>query len=70
MRRGRCGKLPSWTPRWAREGEIDLDVAGPEDTAGPEDVVALEDVVGLADADMVGPDEADLDVEAALEGGS
>ena len=52
------------------EGEIDLDVAGPEDTAGLEDVVALEDVVGLADADMVGPDEADLDVEAALEGGS
>ncbi len=50
------------------EGEIDPDVAGPEDAARPEDVVALEDAVGLADADMVGPDEADLDVEAALEG--
>ena len=36
--------------------------------AGPEDVVALEDAVGLADVDMVGPDEADLDVEAALDG--
>ena len=36
--------------------------------AGLEDVVALEDVVGLADADMAGPDEADLDVEAALGG--
>ena len=50
------------------EGEIDPDVAGPEDAAGLEDVVALEDVVGLADADIAGPDEADLDVEAALEG--
>ena len=33
-----------------------------------EDVAALEDVVGLADVDMAGPDEADLDVEAALDG--
>jgi RNA polymerase primary sigma factor len=50
------------------EGEIDLDVAGPEDAAGLEDVVALEDAVGLADVDIAGPDEADLDVEAALDG--
>jgi RNA polymerase primary sigma factor len=50
------------------EGEIDLDVAGPEDAAGLEDVVALEDAVGLADVDIAGPDEADLEVEGALEG--
>ena len=50
------------------EGEIDLDVAGPEDAAELEDVVALEDAVGLADVDIAGPDEADLDVEAALDG--
>ena len=50
------------------EGEINLDVAGPEDAAGLEDVVALEDAVGLADVDIAGPDEAELDVEAALDG--
>jgi RNA polymerase primary sigma factor len=38
------------------------------DAAGLEDVVELEDVAGPADADMVDPDEADLEVEAALEG--
>jgi RNA polymerase primary sigma factor len=47
------------------DSEIDLDEAGLDDVAGPEDVVALEDVVGLADVDIAGPDEADLDVEAA-----
>jgi RNA polymerase primary sigma factor len=50
------------------DGEIDLDEARLDDVAGPEDVVALEDVVGLADVDIAGPDEADLDVEAALDG--
>jgi RNA polymerase primary sigma factor len=50
------------------DGEVDLDEAGLDDVAGPEDVVALEDAVGLADVDIVGPDEADLDVEAALDG--
>ena len=49
------------------DSEIDLDEAGLDDVAGPEDVVALEDVVGLADVDIAGPDEADLDVEAALD---
>jgi RNA polymerase primary sigma factor len=38
------------------DGETDLDAAD------------LEDVVGLAEADIAGPDEADLDVEAALDG--
>jgi RNA polymerase primary sigma factor len=50
------------------DGEIDLDEAGLDDVAGPEDVVALEDAVGLADVDIAGPDEADLDAEAALDG--
>jgi RNA polymerase primary sigma factor len=50
------------------DGEINLDEAGLDDVAGPEDVVALEDVVGLADVDIAGPDEAELDVEAALDG--
>jgi RNA polymerase primary sigma factor len=49
------------------DSEIDLDEAGLDDVAGPEDVVALEDVVGLADVDIAGPNEADLDVEAALD---
>ena len=39
-----------------------------EDAAGLEDVVELEDVAGPADADMAEPDEADLAVEAALDG--
>jgi RNA polymerase primary sigma factor len=42
------------------DGEADLDAAD-LDPADP------EDVVGLADADIAGPDEADLDVEAALD---
>jgi RNA polymerase primary sigma factor len=50
------------------DGEVGLDEAGLDDVAGPEDVVALEDVVGLVDVDMAGPDEADLDAEAALGG--
>ncbi|HEY1325024.1 MAG TPA: RNA polymerase sigma factor [Streptosporangiaceae bacterium] len=50
------------------DGEIDPDEAGLDDVAGPEDVVALENAVGLADVDIAGPNEADLEVEAALDG--
>jgi RNA polymerase primary sigma factor len=42
--------------------------ADPGDAADLEDEVGLEDVAGPADVDMVEPDEAELDVEAALEG--
>ncbi|HEY7360756.1 MAG TPA: hypothetical protein VH642_08095, partial [Streptosporangiaceae bacterium] len=53
-------ELDSGDPPGAPEGEIDADAAGLED------VVELEDVVGPADVDMADPDEADLEVEAAL----
>src|SRR5262249_16408709 len=43
------------------DGGTDLDAADLEDE------VSLEDVAGPADVDMVEPDEADLDVEAALD---
>ncbi len=43
------------------DGAADLDAADLEDEVG------LEDVAGPADVDMVEPDEADLDVAAALE---
>jgi len=44
------------------DGAADLDAGDLEDAVG------LEDVAGPADVDMVEPDEAELDVEAALEG--
>ena len=44
------------------DGAADLDAADLEDEVG------LEDVAGPADVDMVEPDEAELDAEAALEG--
>jgi len=54
----RPGDLAGGSP----EGGADLNAADVEDE------VSLEDVAGPADVDMVEPDEADLDAEAALDG--
>jgi len=74
------GAGPADPPRALREApDPDMEPGGLAAASGPDgeaeldpdsldEVTDLEDVAALADADMAGPDEADLDVEAALAG--